>query len=160
MAYGFLFSGQGAQKIGMGQEMVDASPAAAEVFELANATKGIDDPKYKEAIVKCGELARKGGIDKLIEHHKLDALLAPTNGPAWVIDYVNGDNFKGGSSQLAAVAGYPSITVPAGNIQGLPIGVSFFGKAWSESRLIQLSYAYERASKKRITPKFTPSLLM
>jgi len=85
--------------------------------------------------------------------------MAPTNGAAWVIDFVNGDNFGGGSSQLAAIAGYPSVTVPAGDIKGLPIGVSFFGKAWTESRLIQLSHAYELASKKRIVPEFKPSLL-
>ncbi len=130
-----------------------------EILIMANETKGLKDEKYNKALANAKKLSQANGIDKLIDGNKLDALLAPTNGPAWVIDYVNGDNFSGGSSTLAAVSGYPSVTVPAGNILGLPIGVSFFGKAWSESRLIQLSYAYERASKKRIVPEFKPSLL-
>ncbi len=130
-----------------------------EVFELAEATKGKADPRYKDALAKCKQLSQKEGIDKLVDEHKLDCLMAPTNGAAWVVDWINGDHFRGGSSTLAAVAGYPSITVPAGNIHGLPIGVSFFGKAWSESRLIQLAYAYEKASKKRIVPQFTSSLM-
>ncbi|MCU4156654.1 amidase [Carboxylicivirga sp. A043] len=130
-----------------------------EIFELANETKGLDDPKYNEAKKVCVELSRKQGIDKLMNEHKLDAIIAPTNGPAWSIDYVNGDNFGGGSSQLAAVSGYPSITVPAGNIKGLPIGVSFFGKPWTESRLIQIAHLYEKASHKRLKPEFKISLL-
>nr|WP_321407561.1 amidase [uncultured Carboxylicivirga sp.] len=130
-----------------------------EIFELCDQTNGLEDEKYKESIKKCKELSQAKGIDKLVDKYKLDALMAPTNGSAWVIDFVNGDNFKGGSSQLAAVSGYPSVTVPAGDIKGLPIGVSFFGKAWTESRLIQLSYAYELASKKRIVPAFKTSLL-
>lgn len=130
-----------------------------EILEMANETGDLNDSKYLEAKKKCKELAQDKGIDKLVEAHKLDALMAPTNGPAWVIDYVNGDNFKGGSSTLAAVSGYPSITVPAGNILGLPIGVSFFGKAWTESRLIQIAHVFEQASKERVAPTFISSLL-
>ncbi|MBS2097029.1 amidase [Carboxylicivirga linearis] len=130
-----------------------------EIMEMSDQTNGLDDEKYMDAIKKCRELSQNKGIDKLIDSNKLDALMAPTNGAAWVIDFVNGDNFGGGSSQLAAISGYPSVTVPAGDIKGLPIGVSFFGKAWTESRLIQLSHAYEVASKKRIVPEFKTSLL-
>ncbi|MCU4173697.1 amidase [Carboxylicivirga sp. N1Y90] len=130
-----------------------------EILEMANETSDLNDKKYLEAKKLCKELAQDKGIDKLIETHQLDALMAPTNGPAWTIDYVNGDNFKGGSSTLAAVSGYPSVTVPAGNILGLPIGVSFFGKAWTESRLIQIAHVYEQASKQRIVPTFKTSLL-
>ncbi|MBK3516555.1 amidase [Carboxylicivirga marina] len=130
-----------------------------EIFEAANETDALNDEKYKEAKAKCIELSRKQGIDKLIDEHKLDALMAPTNGPAWSIDYVNGDNFGGGSSQLAAISGYPSITVPAGNIKGLPIGVSFFGKPWTESRLIQIAHLYEKVSQKRLKPDFVNSLI-
>ncbi|WP_430814401.1 amidase [Carboxylicivirga sp. RSCT41] len=130
-----------------------------EIFEAANETKGLSDENYKEAKEKCLELSRNLGIDSLMDEYKLDALMAPTNGPAWAIDYVNGDNFGGGSSQLAAVSGYPSITVPAGNIKGLPIGVSFFGKPWTESRLIQIAHLYEKVSQKRIKPAFIKSLI-
>ncbi|MBR8536817.1 amidase [Carboxylicivirga sediminis] len=130
-----------------------------EIFEAANATKGLDDPKYKVAKEKCLELSRDKGIDKLMAEHNLDAIIAPTNGAAWCIDYVNGDNFGGGSSQLAAVSGYPSITVPAGDIKGLPIGVSFFGLPYTESRLIQIAHLYEKVSKKRFQPQFINSLI-
>ena len=130
-----------------------------EIFEVANETDGLSDPKYKEAKEKCQELSRTKGIDQLIKANNLDALMAPTNGPAWSIDYINGDNFGGGSSQLAAVSGYPSITVPAGNVKGLPIGVSFFGLPWTESRLIQIAHLYEKVSNKRIKPGFIESLI-
>lgn len=130
-----------------------------EIFELANETLGLDDPKYKEAKEKCINLAQEQGVDKLMDEHKLDAIIAPTNGPSWSIDYVNGDNFGGGSSQLAAVSGYPSVTVPAGHIKGLPIGVSFFGKPWTESRLIQIAHLYEKVSQKRVKPSFVKSLI-
>ncbi|MCG8579517.1 MAG: amidase [Bacteroidales bacterium] len=130
-----------------------------EIFIAANETNGLRDIRYKKAKEMCLNLSRKQGIDSLMEEYKLDALMAPTNGPAWSIDYVNGDNFGGGSSQLAAVSGYPSITVPAGNIKGLPIGVSFFGKPWTESRLIQIAHLYEKVSRKRLKPAFIKSLI-
>jgi amidase len=125
-----------------------------DIFEMADATQGIEDEKYQEALQKCQTLSRNEGIDELMNAHQLDALVAPTNGPAWTIEWVNGDHFGGGSSSLAAVAGYPNITVPAGFVQGLPIGISFFGKAWTESTLIRLAYAFEQATKHRKAPEF------
>jgi amidase len=91
-----------------------------------------------------------------MDQHHLDALIAPTGGPAWTTDLVNGDHFSGGSSSPAAVAGYPSITVPAGNILGLPIGISFFGRIWSEPTLIRIAYSFEQklSPAARIQPKF------
>lgn len=103
-------------------------------------------------------MTREEGIDAVMNKHSLDAIVAPTDAPAWVTDLVNGDHFLGGSSQLAAVAGYPHITVPAGDIFGLPVGISFFGKAWSEPVLLQIAYAYEQASKARKSPKFLKSV--
>src|SRR5262249_11272974 len=92
--------------------------------------------------------------------HALDALVAPTGGPAWLIDPVNGDGGTAsapGPSSVAAVAGYPHITVPAGFVRGLPVGISFFGRAWSEPTLIKLAYAYEQATKRRRPPTFAPT---
>jgi amidase len=90
----------------------------------------------------------------MLAKHKLDALVTPTGGPAWLIDLVNGDTDTGSTSTLAAVAGYPSITVPAGFAFGLPLAVSFIGKAWSEPTLIKLAYAFEAATKVRKAPRF------
>ncbi len=109
---------------------------------------------YVEAIAKNHELAGKEGIDKTMDKHKLDAIVAPTGGPAWLTDIVNGDSFGGGSSEFAAVAGYPNINVTAGFDFGLPVGISFFGRAWSEPVLIKLAYAFEQATKFRKAPKF------
>lgn len=123
-----------------------------EIFETAEKTTGLEDPVYLEALKKSKKLTREEGIDQLMDEHKLDALIAPTNGPAWTIDWVNGDHFGGGSSEPAAISGYPNITVPAGYVHGLPIGISFFGRAWSEPTLIKLAFAYEQASKHRKAP--------
>jgi len=90
--------------------------------------------------------------------NKLDAILAPANGPAWVTDHLNGDHFVGGSSTAAAIAGYPNITVPSGHVGPLPIGISFFGRAWSEPVLIEIAFAYEQATKLRRIPKFLPTV--
>lgn len=130
-----------------------------EIFEDAEKTKGLDDPEYKNALARVKELTQKYGIDKLMEEHKLDALIAPTNGPSWTIDLVNGDHFGGGSSEPAAISGYPSITVPAGFVHGLPVGISFFGRAWSEPTLIKLAYAYEQATKHRKAPGFLKEIV-
>ncbi|HPT32493.1 MAG TPA: amidase family protein, partial [Prolixibacteraceae bacterium] len=96
----------------------------------------------------------KEGIDKVMAENNLDAVIAPTNGPAWTIDRVNGDHFSGSSSSYAAIAGYPNITVPMGYVKGLPVGISFFGKAWSESVLLKIAFAFEQASKHRKAPSF------
>jgi len=125
-----------------------------EIFVDAEKTTGLEETVYLEALAKAKELTRKKGIDLLMDQHQLDALIAPTNGPAWMIDWVNGDHFGGGSSEPAAISGYPSITVPAGFVHGLPVGISFFGRAWSESTLIKLAYAYEQATKHRKAPGF------
>ncbi len=130
-----------------------------EIFEIAEKTTGLEDPVYLEALKKSKRLTREEGIDKLMDEHQLDALIAPTNGPAWTIDWVNGDHFGGGSSEAAAISGYPNITVPAGYVHGLPVGISFFGRAWSEPTLIRLAYAYEQATKHRKAPEFLKSIV-
>jgi amidase len=101
-------------------------------------------------------LAGKEGIDATMAKHKLDAIVAPTGGPAWLTDIVNGDSFGGGSSEFAAVAGYPNVNVMTGFVRGLPVGISFFGRAWSEPVLIKLAYAFEQATKFRQAPRFLP----
>jgi amidase len=128
-----------------------------EIFEEAEKTTGLDDPKYKEALAKSKEMTQKG-IEKLMDEHQLDALIAPTNGPSWTIDLVNGDHFSGGSSDVAAISGYPNITVPAGYVHGLPVGISFFGRAWSEPTLIKLAYGFEQVTKHRKAPGFLKSI--
>jgi amidase len=92
-----------------------------------------------------------------MDKHKLDALVAPTDGPAWMTDLIDGDHYIGSSSSAAAVDGYPSITVPAGFVHGLPVGISFFGRAWSESMLLQFAYAFEQSTKHRQSPAFLPT---
>lgn len=114
----------------------------------------LTDKRYVDALAKNHLLARQQGIDAVMDKYKLDALVAPTGGPAWVTDLVNGDHDTGGSSSLAAVAGYPNINVPAGFVFGLPIGVSFFGRVWSEPVLIKIAYAFEQATRLRKPPKF------
>jgi amidase len=128
-----------------------------EIFLQAEAKGPLTDPAYKKALATCRLHSRKLGIDAMLAQHKLDALVAPTGGPAWLIDLVNGDSETGGSSSLAAVAGYPSITVPAGFVFGLPLGISFIGKAWSEGALIRLAYAFEQATKARKAPRLLPT---
>lgn len=125
-----------------------------EIFEETEKTGGLEEPVYLEALAKARELTRKKGIDLLMNQHQLDALIAPTNGPAWTIDPVNGDHFGGGSSEPAAISGYPAISVPAGFVHGLPVGISFFGREWSEPTLIKLAYAFEQATKHRKAPGF------
>ena len=125
-----------------------------ETFLKAQEKGPLTDQAYLDALAKCRRLARTEGIDATMDKYNLDALVAPTNGPPPPIDLVNGDCGSGGSSTPAAVAGYPSITVPAGYTFGLPTGISFFGRAWSEPLLIKLAYAYEQASKLRRPPSF------
>jgi len=116
------------------------------------------DPEYTKALTACQTLSRAKGIDATMAKYKLDALVAPTHGPPWLIDLVNGDCANGGSSSLAAVSGYPSITVPAGYVFGLPVGISFIGRSWSEESLIRFAYAYEQASKLRHPPALAPTV--
>jgi amidase len=125
-----------------------------EIFEQAQKRGPLTDAKYLAALAKARMNTRAKGIDAIMGAHKLDALVAPTGGPAWLIDLVNGDADGGGSSSPAAEAGYPSITVPAGYALGLPVGISFFGRAWSEPTLIGIAYAFEQAASARHAPTY------
>jgi amidase len=129
-----------------------------ELFVRAEAKGPLTSPEYASAASSCRRLARDQGIDAVMTAHRLDALVAPTVGPAWPTDLLNGDHILGASSTPAAVAGYPSITVPAGWAGELPVGMLFMGRAWSEARLISLAFAYEQASKHRRPPKFLPTV--
>ena len=130
-----------------------------ELMHMANEKGDLTEKEYLDALKKCKELAGKKGIDATLQKHNLDVLIAPTNGPAWSIDLVNGDHFGGGSSEAAAVSGYPNITVPAGFVHSLPIGISFFAEAFSEQKLIQIAYAYEQATKHRKAPEFYSTIM-
>jgi amidase len=125
-----------------------------DLFVKAEAKGPLTSAAYLEALATCRRFARSEGIDAVMDQHKLDALVAPTDGPAWLTDLVVGDHPLGSSSSAAAVAGYPSITVPAGFVSGLPVGISFFGRAWSEPALIGFAYAFEQARAARKAPQF------
>ena len=129
-----------------------------EILEMAQKKGSLKSPAYRQALRTCGTRARALGIDAVMTRHRLDALVAPTGSPAWPIDLVNGDHFLGASSGPAAIAGYPNITVPAGHVEGLPVGISFIGRAWSDAKLIGLAYAYEQATKHRQPPRFLRGL--
>jgi amidase len=130
-----------------------------EIFEQATEKGDLKSEEYIEALKNSKRFAGKEGIDAVMEKHNLDAIIAQTNGPAWTIDWVNGDHFSGGSSSPAAISGYPNITVPMGFVHGLPVGISFFGRAWSEPVLLKIAYAFEQATKHRQAPEFVESLL-
>jgi amidase len=125
-----------------------------DLFVKAEAKGPLTEKAYLDALEKSHQLARTEGIDAIMDKHHLDALVAPTGGPAWLTDLINGDHSAGGSSNAAAVAGYPNINVTAGSIFGLPVGISFFGRAWSEPTLIRLAYSFEQATKARQAPRF------
>lgn len=124
-----------------------------EILEAAQQKGDLNTPEYLEAVRKTVLQSQKG-IDQLLQENQLDAILGPTGGPAWTTDLVNGDHFGGGSSSPAAHAGYPNISLPAGYVHGLPVGLSLFGTAFSESTLIRLAFAYEQASQHRKAPGF------
>lgn len=129
-----------------------------EIMIQAQAKGPLTDQKYVDALAQNLKMSRTDGIDATMSKYNLDAIVAPTGGPAWTTDLINGDHFSGASSTPAAVAGYPNINVPAGFSHELPIGISFFGRAWSEPTLIRLAYAFEQATKHRRPPKFIPTL--
>src|SRR5690606_21751948 len=118
----------------------------------------ITSKEYLEALAKMHRLVREEGIDRVMKEHNLDGFIAPTGSPAWKTDLVNGDSYTVSSSSPAAIAGYPNITVPMGFVDGLPVGISFFGRAWSEPLLIEIAYSYEQGTKYRKAPQFIPSL--
>jgi amidase len=124
----------------------------------AQAKGPLTDKEYLDALAKNHQLAGKEGIDALMDRHQLIAIVGPTGGPAWLTDLVTGDHFTGGSSSAAAVAGYPNINVTTGYVSGLPVGISFFGRAWSEPTLIKLAYSFEQAIKVRKAPRFLATI--
>jgi amidase len=128
-----------------------------ELFEMAEKKGPLSDAAYQKALAKNHRLARTEGIDATLAKHKLDAIVAPTGTPAWLIDLVNGDAPGLSSSSPGAVAGYPSVTVPAGYVRGLPVGISFIGPAWSEAKLVRYAYSFEQATKHRKPPRFLPT---
>ena len=129
-----------------------------ETMIKAQEKEGLDSKEYLEALETCRRLSRTEGLDKALTENMMDALIAPTGGPAWLTDHVTGDHFSGGSSSLAAMSGYASITLPAGYIHGLPIGISFIGGPYSEPTIIRLAYSFEQATEIRIPPEFKPSV--
>lgn len=126
-------------------------------LEMAQEKGDLTSAEYKEALANMLKASREEGIDRVMNEHNLDAIIAPTGGPAWKTDLINGDSFQLGSSSPAARAGYPNITVPMGYIDELPVGISFFGRAWSEPILLEIAYAYEFGTKHRKAPKFLTS---
>jgi amidase len=128
-----------------------------ERLEQALAAKGLDDPDYRAALERAKRIAGPEGIDAALAHDRLDVLVAPTGGPAWLTDWINGDCFGGGSASPAAVSGYPNLTVPMGAIGGLPVGLSVFGARHADVQLVRVAAAYEAATRHRRPPRFAPS---
>jgi amidase len=128
-----------------------------QLLEMADKKGDLQSKEYIEALATMYKLTREEGIDRVMDRHNLDALVAPTGTAAWKTDLINGDHFIGGSSSLAAISGYPAISVPMGFIDNLPVGISFFGAEWSEPTLISIAYSYEQATKHRKKPLFLPT---
>ena len=124
------------------------------ILEQAEKKGDLNSPEYRKALADMTKATREGGIDKEMNSYRLDAIMAPTGSPAWKTDLLLGDHFVGGSSSLAAIAGYPAITVPMGFIDELPVGVTFYGKAWTEPILLEIAYSYEQGTKQRKAPKY------
>ena len=131
---------------------------AQELMVRSQAKGPLTEKKYRDALAKNHRMSRTEGIDAVMIKHKLDAIITVTGGPAWVTDLINGDHYTGGYSTASAVAGYPHITVPVGMVFGLPCGMSIFGRAWSEPKLISIAYAFEQATRHRRAPRFIPTL--
>jgi len=129
-----------------------------ELLRQAEAKGSLEDAGYLKARETCLTSTRSKGIDAVLAEHRLDAIVTLTSGAAWLIDDVNGDLDTGGCTSPAAIAGYPHISVPAGLHRGLPIGLSFFGAAWSEPMLLRLASGYEHIAAPRAIPKFAPSV--
>ncbi len=125
-----------------------------ELLVRAQGKGGLTEPEYLEALEKCRRLAGREGFDAVMDQQSLDALVAPTTTPAWKIDLVNGDAIRGSSAKSAALVGYPLISVPAGHAMGLPVGITFMGRAWSEPALVKFAYAFEQATKARRPPQY------
>lgn len=128
-----------------------------QLLQLAHEKGTLQDKEYLDALANMQKATRENGIDKLLKENNLHALMAPTGAPAWKTDLIDGDHFLGGSSSLAAISGYPSITVPMGFVDVLPVGVSFFSTAWQEPTLIEIAYGYEQATKHRRAPAYINS---
>jgi len=142
-------------ELNRGQEM----PYFGQDIFLKSEQKGpLSSKEYLDALALNHQLTRAGGIDFVMDKFKLDALVAPTGGPAWITDLINGDHVAGGSSGAAAVAGYPNINVTAGYLWGLPVGISFFGRVWSEPTLLKIAYSFEQLTKARQKPRFLPTI--
>jgi amidase len=129
-----------------------------DIFLKAEQKGPLTGKEYVDALALNRRLSRADGIDFIMDKFKLDALVAPTAGPAWITDLINGDHSAGGSSSAAAVAGYPNINVTAGFLWGLPVGISFFGRAWSEPTLLKIAYSFEQLTKARQKPRFLPTI--
>jgi len=128
-----------------------------QLLERAQATGSLTDAPYLDALATCRRLGRDP-FDAAFDEHRLDAMVAPTSTPAWPIDLVNGDPLRGSSAKSAALAGYPLISLPAGEVRGLPVAITFMGRAWSEPTLIAFAYAFEQATQARLTPRFLPTV--
>ncbi|MBA4321361.1 MAG: amidase [Odoribacter sp.] len=136
------------------QDSVELRYFDQNILVAADGKGDLTTKEYTEALAKMLKATREEGIDKIMNENKLDALIGPTGSPAWKTDMILGDHFVGGSSSLAAISGYPAITVPVGFVENLPVGITFFGRAWSEPVLIEIAYSFEQGTKHRKAPKF------